>query len=316
MPPQAKGRSRCGARPPRHRCRQGTRIRPHHLGAGLGLPSAPAADFAPSTSNLCGPPRESAGYATRLRRSATFKAAPYPHARWHLKPRDRGAGVGGGCVVEPRVATRTGPWFRLLCGRHGPKLAPPLGRVGPRRLFCGKRATLARRTKTPVLRQARVWSPRASIGPPNPGLGAQRLGLRKLHDVVDRILWKRVRVQLNWGKTRVWNAAASHRRPPKRSREPGWGRALPLHQQGLTVLGTPPAAQACDELTTHFGSLSQASRALLLLTSRTGPHAARALAVLPMKTSSFPARNSDCCCCGSCGCLCRWRRMRANAGAP
>ena len=90
-------------------------------------------------------------------------------------------------------------------------------------------ATLAHRTKTPVLRQARVWSPRASTGPRHAGLGPQRLGLKKLHDVVDRILWKRARVQLNWGKTRVWNAAASHRKPPKRSRGSGlgWGLGAP-----------------------------------------------------------------------------------------
>ena len=48
--------------------------------------------------------------------------------------------------------------------------------------------------------------------------------IRELYDAVARVLWGRARVQLNCGKTRVWNAAAEE---PARIEGLGWGLGAP-----------------------------------------------------------------------------------------
>ena len=68
QPADAAARTAGGAR----RARRRTRSRTKRCAPALHRPPTSQ----PSTSNFCGPPRESSGYATRLRRSATCKAAP------------------------------------------------------------------------------------------------------------------------------------------------------------------------------------------------------------------------------------------------
>ena len=87
--------------------------------------------------------------------------------------------------------------------------------------------------------------------------------VKPLHDALTRALWAHARVQLNAGKTRVWNAAGEE--PPQLSalrgspEDPVWvgDWSLPAEQQGLTVLGAPLGSDAFVRHQLHAKRRSQ-----------------------------------------------------------
>ena len=72
---------------------------------------------------------------------------------------------------------------------------------------------------------------------------------RAVFDLVQTALWEHARIEVNLGKTKVWNAAGEE--PPGvrelgRANDPCWvgDRYLPTDRQGLLVLGTPLGHEA------------------------------------------------------------------------
>ena len=135
--------------------------------------------------------------------------------------------------------------------------------------------------------------------------------IMELYDAVDRALWERARVQLNRGKTRIWNSAGEE--PPcieglqREISDPVWvgDWALPRHQQGLTVLGTPLGAdafvqhqlrlkrEAQDCLLQRIPAVDDLQAAWLLLRYCAAPRANYLLRVLPPGETADYARQHD-----------------------
>ena len=70
--------------------------------------------------------------------------------------------------------------------------------------------------------------------------------IRPLYDLLEEVLWRHARVQLNRGKTRIWNAAGEE--PPHIAglQHPVWVGAwtLPEEHHGMMVLGAPLVTEA------------------------------------------------------------------------
>ena len=124
-------------------------------------------------------------------------------------------------------------------------------------------------------------------------VAASPLRVKLLHDARTRALWAHAGVQLNAGKTRVWNAAGEE--PPQLSalcgspEDPVWVSdwSLPAEQQGLAVLGAPLGSDAFVRHQLHAKRRSQDR----LLQSIPRIHDLQAAWLLPLLFCAAPRAN-------------------------